>query len=243
MTCVFRCSAYQCGFTRFFWLAGLILGPRTGGPPVILAWVLAFFLGILCHELGHALLMRRRGDLPWITLYGFGGLASSNRVQNMNRGNSDAWQDIFISLAGPLAGFLLAAIVAIGVRLAGYSLLFVVGAPCGLMVYAYDMLHVTPHTQLLGFVNHLFFVTIAYGILNLLPVYPLDGGQIARELFIMVLGRDGIRQSLILSMFVACTLALAGGLLWHDMFFAVFFGYFAYASFATLQIYGGRNPW
>ena len=39
----------------FFWLAGLLLGPRQGGPPAILLWIAAVFLAILVHELGHAL--------------------------------------------------------------------------------------------------------------------------------------------------------------------------------------------
>ena len=43
-----------------FWLAGLLLGPRRADPPAIMIWMAAFFVGILCHELGHALVMRAR---------------------------------------------------------------------------------------------------------------------------------------------------------------------------------------
>jgi stage IV sporulation protein FB len=227
----------------FFWLAGLLLGPRSGGPPVILLWMLAFFIGILCHELGHALVMRSRGDWPWITLYGLGGLASSNRQPGYAEGNSDAWRQIFISAAGPLAGFLVAVLAVIFVRLAGYPIVCVVGVPFGLMVYTHELFELARHPYLIDFVNNIFFVTIAYGILNLLPIYPLDGGQIAREVLVMVLGREGVRQSLILSLFVAVSLALASVLFWHETFLALFFAYFAYSSFAILQAYSGRNPW
>jgi stage IV sporulation protein FB len=227
----------------FFWLAGLLLGPRQGGPPVILAWIVAFFAGILCHEVGHALVLRRLGDFPWITLYGLGGMASSNRTRGFSRGNAEAWQQILISAAGPLAGFLLALIVIAVVWTVGYQVACFVGAPFGFMVYAVDVSDLSRHPQLLGFVNNLLFVTVVYGILNLLPIYPLDGGQISREILIMVLGREGVRQSLILSMFVATVLAVAAALLWNEFLFALFFGYFAYSSYATLQTYSGRSPW
>jgi stage IV sporulation protein FB len=227
----------------FFWVAGLLLGPREGGPPVILFWILAFFLGILCHELGHALVMRSQGMLPWITLYGFGGLASSNQPHGFGRGNSDAWRQIFISAAGPLAGFVLAVIAIIFVRLLGCQVFYLVGAPFGLMAYVVDVSGVT-HPQLVAFANNLLFVTIVYGILNLLPIYPLDGGQIAREVLVTILGgQGGIRHSLILSLFTATTLALACVLFWKQPWMAVFFGYFAYASYATLVAYTGRGPW
>jgi Zn-dependent protease len=228
----------------FFWLAGLFLGPREGGPPVILFWVLAFFLGILCHELGHALVMRSQGFFPWITLYGFGGLASYDQPRGFGRGNSDTWRQIFISAAGPLAGFVLAIIAIIFVRLLGYQVGYDIHDPFRLTIYIVDALNGTPHPQLLRFAYNILFVTIVYGVLNLLPVYPLDGGQIARELLVMILGgQGGIRHSLILSLFTATTLALACLLFWKQPWMAVFFGYFAYTSYATLVAYTGRGPW
>ena len=30
---------------------------------------------------------------------------------------------------------------------------------------------------------------------------------------------------------------------WHSWFVALFFGYLAYTSYATLQAYSGRSPW
>ena len=88
-------------------------------------------------------------------------------------------------------------------------------------------------------------MTIVYGILNLLPVYPLDGGQIARELFTMWFGPDGIRQSLILSLIVAVSLAAMDVLKWHSgyYFIAILFGFLAYSSYAALVAYSDRRPW
>ena len=73
------------------------------------------FVSILVHELGHAFVQRYFGGRPWITLYGFGGLASCNDCDRSPR------SQIIISLAGPLAGFLFAVVVMIGVWLAGHA--------------------------------------------------------------------------------------------------------------------------
>jgi stage IV sporulation protein FB len=229
----------------FFWLAALLMGPRQGGPQVVLLWISAFFLGILCHEVGHALVMRGQGQLPWITLYGLGGMASSNRSGIGSGSNQDAWRQIFISVAGPLAGFILAAITLMAAQASGYLVLWIKGLPFGLMAYVVNPNLLSLAQQSLGirFANDLLFVTIVYGILNLLPVYPLDGGQIAREVLVMLLGREGVRQSLILSMFVSGFLAAAGVLLWSSFLFALFFGFLAFSSYATLMAYTGRGPW
>jgi stage IV sporulation protein FB len=223
----------------FFWLAGLLLGPKQGGLPIIALWMAAFFLGILCHELGHAFVMRLRGDSPRITLYAMGGLASGQRAAGSFHGISESWQEIIVSAAGPAAGFLLAIAAAVGVRLAGYPVEVMLAAPIGVYVETF----LPDHVYLTLFINNLFFVTVAYGVLNLLPIFPLDGGHIARELFVMIVGRDGVRQSLILSLFTAGALAGLCFLRWRDPFMALFFGFFAYSSYASLQAAGGRNFW
>jgi Zn-dependent protease len=227
----------------FFWLIGLFLAPRNEGPAAVLVWMVAFFVGILCHEIGHALVMRSQGHSPWITLYGLGGMASYDPLQSRSSAEASEWRQIAISAAGPLAGFLLAAIVIALVQALGYHVIWLFGAPTGIRAYAIDILHIARQPQWIEFVNALLFVTIVYGILNLLPVYPLDGGQIAREIFVLVLGADGVRQSLILSTIVAGGLAALSAAKWHEFFMAFFFGYLAYASFATLQAYTGRRPW
>ena len=91
--------------------------------------------------------------------------------------------------------------------------------------------------------NDIFFIWVVWGLVNLLPVYPLDGGQIAREILLKLSPREGIRQSLMLSIFAAGGMAAVRLVQWHDWFVVFFFGYIAYASYATLQAYSGRNPW
>ena len=225
-----------------FWLAGVLLGPRSSGIQILL-WMVAFFLGILCHELGHALVMRSHGCFAWITLYGLGGLASCDRSRRAGGRYPEAWRQIAISAAGPLAGFLVAAIALLLVHMRGYEVIWQFGAPLGVKATVIDTFHLGPQSLWLNFVNYLLFVTIVYGILNLLPVNPLDGGSIARELFTMILGADGVRISLFVSMTVAGCLALFGAVKLHDPLLAIFFGLLAYSSFATLQSFGNNRPW
>ena len=106
-----------------------------------------------------------------------------------------------------------------------------------------DTTHLAQLPLWVNLVDYLLFVTIAYGILNLLPVYPLDGGQIARELLTMIVGPDGVRLSLFLSMTVAGCLAIYGGVRLHSIFMTLFFGVLAYSSFATLQSFHDNRPW
>ena len=77
-------------------------------------------------------------------------------------------------------------------------------------------------------------------LLNLMPVYPLDGGQIARELFLLGGSRQAIPHSLILSIVVAVGLAL-WGFQRHESFMGIMFLMLAYSSYTTLQQYRGQG--
>lgn len=236
----------------WFWLVGLVLGSRGADAPAIAIWMVAFLLGVLCHELGHAAVMRRFGYFPWITLYGLGGLASCDRPRGSSNALPDSWRQILISAAGPLAGFMLAALTIAVVTLLGHRVLYLFGPPCGFQPYDIEFLK---SPRLVEFVNGLLFVTVVYGILNLLPIYPLDGGHIAREIFLMLNPRGGIRQSLWLSVVVAGAVAayqairflrpiiVGANVDWQDAWIVAFFGYLAYASYQTLQIYSSRGRW
>src|SRR6478736_1555485 len=102
-----------------FWLVAVILGAGSFGrgevdPVDALVWVVVMFASILVHELGHATMQRAYGGNPWITLYGMGGLASCNDCDRSPR------SQIIISLAGPIAGFLLATVIILALRLSGH---------------------------------------------------------------------------------------------------------------------------
>ena len=212
----------------FFWVAGLMLGMQIKDPVLILVWIVALFVSILVHELGHAFAARYFGYEPWITLYAFGGLASYQPYQQTPRSR------ILILLAGPGAGFALAGLISLGILASGHRMSFEFArVPFDFERYE------SPVLNFLLF--QLLYINIFWGLINLFPVYPLDGGQIAREIMVESNPQEGIRQSLILSIATAIALAIAGMVWTGDIFMGVLFGYLAYMSYATLQAYYGRG--
>ena len=119
----------------FFWLVAVILGANSGGAIEVLIWVAAVLVSILIHELGHALVIKAFGFRPWIVLYGMGGLTIHDPAENYNsRANSTLGQ-ISISLAGPLAGFILAAALLGVLYTAGFGHQINYGAPFPLKTF------------------------------------------------------------------------------------------------------------
>jgi Zn-dependent protease len=95
----------------------------------------------------------------------------------------------------------------------------------------------------------LFIINLFWPILNLLPIWPLDGGRISRELLEGALGHRGVIASLWVSIVVAGALAVQvlmnnfdrpfipyGEILGDSYYNAIFFGLFCVASFQALQI-------
>jgi stage IV sporulation protein FB len=213
-----------------FWLVALLLGMSGRQDAVsMILWVVAVFGSILVHELGHALTARAYGWQPWITLHGFGGLASYRPTYR------NPASQILITLAGPGAGFLFAAVIVVGIAASGHRVQF------GWQGWVLPINYSIQSDKLGLLVDDLLYVNIFWGLVNLLPVYPLDGGQITQEVLQVLNPRDGLRQSLWLSVIVA---ALAGVLVYvklGQLFPAIFFGYLAYTSYMTLQAYFGRG--
>jgi len=218
-----------------FWLVAVLLNYRLPNFMALAMWVLAVFVGVLLHEMGHALMMRAYGFYPWITLYGMGGMASYQPGSYSARGRSHLAQ-ILISAAGPGAGFVLAALLLIGVRLSGNGI--EIGLSGGIPYAATVPFRPLP---VYLFLNFLLDVSIYWGLLNLLPILPLDGGHIAQEVLTAASPRDGTRQVLILSIVVGALLAAVSLLRWDDFFLALLFGYMAYGNYMALQAYSGRG--
>ena len=75
-------------------------------------------------------------------------------------------------------------------------------------------------------------------ILNLAPIYPLDGGQIARQVMVKLDAYNGVRNSIVLSLGSAILIALVS-LSAGDRFLAFFFGFMAWTNYQMLQQYNG----
>jgi membrane-associated protease RseP (regulator of RpoE activity) len=212
----------------FFWVVAAFLGISAGDLFTLVGWVLAVFIAVLVHELGHALTMRAFGYYPRITLYGLGGYTEYGMRDAFVR-PPRALGRIVILAAGPGTGFLLAAVLA-GMLLAlGQPVAAVVGWPIG--IYVVTQLG---HPWMTEFVNSLFFVTVGWGILNLLPVLPLDGGQILREILGLRDPSWGTFRAAQISFLVGAGVAFWAALS-SNFFLAILFGYLAYTNYQLLR--------
>jgi stage IV sporulation protein FB len=133
---------------------------RSGlGATLGLITAVGVFFSILVHELGHAVMATRLGYGPCqIVLHGLGGVA-------MHRKAPDG-ESLQISLAGPGAQIIL------GIILWGFS--------------EYVMTDKSIEVQYV--LRQLLFVNLAWAVVNLLPIYPLDGGHVSE---ILLRGRLG----------------------------------------------------
>ncbi len=126
---------------------------------------LGLFLIVLLHEYGHALACRQVGGTAnQIVLWPLGGVAYVNPPP---RPGATLWS----IAAGPL------------VNVALIPVLLGIGALGGTLGWAQTM----PDLRLL--VHSVWIINAVLLIFNLLPIYPLDGGQILRSLLWFVLGR------------------------------------------------------
>jgi Zn-dependent protease len=129
-----------------------------------LAWnvleYLTMFAVVLLHEFGHALACRQTGGrADQIVLWPLGGVAF---VTPPARPGATLWS----IAAGPLVNLVLLA------STVGILMLLPVG-----------------HSDLLRFLRSFAFINAGLFLFNIMPVYPLDGGQILRALLWFVLGR------------------------------------------------------
>lgn len=217
-----------------FWLMAVLFGLAGGNLLYIVLWVAVVFVSILVHELGHALTMRQFGQPSSIVLYAGGGLAMHEPVRFGQRSFGVALtpqQDVVISLAGPAAGFALAALVLGVVAILGGTIVWPASAlspvPVALLPFGGGL--VTTLFQSLLWVN------IFWGLLNLFPVLPLDGGRIAQRVWSWSDPVNGARRALWLSVIAGGIVAVAGLTLWRSTYMAFFFGLLAFQSYQALR--------
>lgn len=157
-----------------FFIIAAFLGATGGGGLADLAlWVGIVFVSVFAHELGHATVARAFGRHPTITLHGSGGLTSYG---GPSLGTA---RDIAVTLAGPMAGLIVGAIVWKLVPAEGLSPIAQTAREMAL------------------------WVNVGWSILNLLPIWPLDGGQITGHVLGALFGPGGRRGTHIVSIAVA----------------------------------------
>jgi Zn-dependent protease len=150
--------------------------------PVWFALYLAVFVIVLMHEFGHALACRSVGGrADQIVLWPLGGVAYVDPPQ---RPGATLWS----LAAGPLVNVMLVPIL---------SVIWVAAL-------RFEVEYTMPNFYL--FVKTLWQINLVLLCFNLLPIYPLDGGQIVRALLWFVVGRA--RSLMIASTIGLITVAL-----------------------------------
>jgi Zn-dependent protease len=218
-----------------FWLMTLLFGISSGDPIQLLIWIAAVFISILVHELGHALAMRLYGQPSQIVLHAMGGLTIPSQLRwgsALANVSLTPNQEIFISLAGPGAGFLLAALIIAGSLAAGGSLILT--SLFGLIPFPVVMLPI--NSQIANSIVMTFlWVNIFWGLINILPVYPLDGGNVARHMLVRADPWGGMRKSLWVSVVTGAIMAVFCLIIVRSLYMTLLYGLLAFQSYQTLQ--------
>lgn len=205
-----------------FWVGAVLSGASLldGGQFDRLAiWIAILFVSILVHELGHAVMAYAYGWPPQIYLHHFGGLA----VYSPHYGHT-TWRSIAISLAGPVAGFCLYGLVFLFVQFLAYR-------------------RIVPTSTVAFTIHNLEHVNLWWGLVNLLPVLPLDGGRICEALCKRYDRRSGELTAakisvVVAGLVVAYFLVLRQG---ESLFPVILFGLLCAQNIQTVQSHGGRR--
>lgn len=173
--------------------------------------ILAFFVCVVLHELGHSLTARRFGvRVPRILLTPIGGIAEFDRIPTRPK------EELLITVNGPLVNFVIALV-----------LILVAGLPPGLPF------HPVFADSARGFTQLLLYWNILMGCFNLLPIFPMDGGRILRALL-------ALRQPYVIATFWAArigqtlSLILAGVAFYHTWWLTG-------VLFAFIHVMGGME--
>jgi stage IV sporulation protein FB len=185
-----------------FWVVGGLIGYfNTGSLIGTLIWIAVIFISVLVHEIGHALAACKIGLNPRIELIAFGGL-THYAGQGLSIG-----RQFFVVVMGPLFGFLL--------YIAALLLSKFIGATNTILVQSLGLLQM---------------VNLFWTVANLIPVLPLDGGQMLR------LGLEAFNKSrgrcyaLLVSFVFAFALSIV--FFFNQMLlFGAFFFMFAYQNY------------
>ena len=113
-------------------------------------YALVITVSLLAHEMGHALVARAYKLQPHVLLHGFGGLTGHDRPKSHGA-------EALIVAAGPLAGLSIAALSYVALAYAPVS---------------------SPVAE--WFLEQMVRLNVFWSLFNLLPMWPMDGGQLMR---------------------------------------------------------------
>ncbi|HYF46120.1 MAG TPA: site-2 protease family protein [Acidimicrobiales bacterium] len=189
-----------------FVLFMVLFGAALEDPALIAAWVVLAAVSILVHELGHAVAFRLWDVESRIVLHPMGGVTIPTRGDLPGR-----WSSVVVSLAGPVAGMVLLGLQAI---------LLLEGR-------AGD----DPWHDVLALAV---WVNVVWSVVNLLPILPLDGGNVVLAGLDALTGGRGMVPARWLSIGVA--VGVGAFALSQDLLFgAVYAGFFVFDNLRGLR--------
>lgn len=205
----FRLGGIPVSVDAMFFVMVIVLGLGRRSGITLAGWLVAIFVSVLVHELGHAVAFRVFGQSSRIQLWAWGGLTYGSAPL-------PPWKDVVVNLAGSATAIAL----------------------LGLPAYV-----VTRTMTFTSFSTYLFWhdlvrVSLAWSLLNLLPLLPFDGGNVARTVLRGAMGERGEVTALWLSISVA----VGGGAwaLFERQPFLAMYGVF-FAGYSAQQLVARRD--
>ncbi len=195
-----------------FWIFSAVIGLLFGRSLVgMLIWVGIIFVSVLFHEYGHALTAKAFKRDPRIELVAFGGLTYHDG------GPLKTWKQLLIIFNGPLFGFIL----------------------CAISYLLFKTLPLNPEGAAYRLLLIMAVINLFWTVVNLLPVMPLDGGQLMRVSLEALLGVKGFRYALLASMIFALLFAVTFFVLRHFLAGAFFFllAFNSFDSYRRMRVY------
>ena len=165
-------------WTFFFLIAWIVFdnfkrGGNTESVVFNIAFILAVFLCVVLHELGHSLMAKRFGiKTEKITLLPIGGMASLERLPESPK------QEFMVVIAGPLVNVFISVL-----------LYFLVPIQDFIQLNFTETFEVLIRYNLQSFLFFLFLVNVGLVIFNLIPAFPMDGGRMLRAFLALKIGR------------------------------------------------------
>lgn len=192
--------------TPGFFITAAIIGLISGGGSLIntAIWMVVILISVLVHEFGHAIAFLFFGGQPRIELIAFGGMTIPEGKR------VKGWREFIVVAMGPLFGFFL-----------------FVGASVLLQMPIRNLF-------LREFLLIFRFINLFWTFVNLLPILPLDGGQLVRIVLESMFGAKAWKITLYLSFFVAVLFSVGFFLIGYYLL-GIFFLIFALQAVETIR--------
>ena len=172
---------------------------------ILISWMVVAFFSVLLHEFGHT---DRVPPLRRPAEH----LGRGVRRPRRGSGELSPGQHVVVSLAGPL------------------SVLILIGLPAAWIWNSGSVTSSMGHEVL----RQVLWINVGWSLLNLLPILPLDGGNVAMSLLDLSTKGRGRRPAEILSIVAAAALGLVA-LAIGQIFIALFIGIFAFMNIGSLS--------